>query len=141
MAFEVSLVDFVVLALCGVIIYLSTQDKQHSYVNIVYMVFILILYIVALRTVLLNVMNGRSSTMSERSKLTFWLGGFLALSEIIHATLSFNTGNYLGGLIQSCLALIFGATAINTLEISLIGGSIPMRKEQTLVSAQKPVTR
>lgn len=115
-------VDFVTLILSGVIIYMSLQNKPHSYINLVYLTFILLLYVIALRTVLINATNGKTSSPTDRAKLTFWLGGFLALSEIIHATLSFNQSNYLGGLIQSSLALIFGATAINQFDAISVGG-------------------
>lgn len=122
---ENTYVDFITLILSGVIIYMSLQNKPHSYINLVYLTFILLLYVIALRTVLINATNGKTSSPTDRAKLTFWLGGFLALSEIIHATLSFNQSNYLGGLIQSSLALIFGATAINQFDAISVGG-IPL---------------
>lgn len=119
---DISFIDFIVVIISGIIVYMSLQNTPHSYINFVYLSFMLLLYAVALRSVVIKASRGEHSTPVEGARLTFWLGGILALSEIIHATLSFQQQNYVGGLIQSCLALVFGASALNQFDSFSVGG-------------------
>lgn len=110
---KINIVDILVGILSFVIVLVTSLTKPIAFINLVYLLCLLLLYFVSLRRVILQYRNHEHISDAERSKVVLALGAFLAFTELIQATVSFNANNYVGGLIQASLALVFVVLATN----------------------------